>query len=65
MIFFSLKQVDEMLTKVAELVPAIYTIKTVVGVKYIKILDKNIDPAVIESTCRERIQAIKKWISCP
>jgi len=48
-----------MLTKVAELVPAIYTIKTVVGVKYIKILDKNIDPAVIESTCMERIQEIE------
>ena len=48
---FSFTYVGDLLTKVAELVPAMYLIDTVVGVKYIKFLDKNFDPRVMESIC--------------
>ena len=48
-----------MLEKVAEVMPHWIEIKVVVGVKYIKMLDKKLDPNLIESTCAEKIKSLK------
>ena len=45
--------------------PKLFDIRVVVGVKYIKILDKKVDPNTIESQCREQIKSIKNWNSSP
>ena len=47
-----------MLVKVAEVMPKWIEIKFVVGVKYIKMLEKNLDPKEIETTCAEKIKAL-------
>ena len=55
----SLDSIENMLTKVHELMPALFDIRVVVGVKYIKILNKKMDPNQIEKQCREKIVDLK------
>lgn len=55
----STDDVGEMLSKVAEVMPHWIEVKTVVGCKYIKMLDKKLDPNLIESTCAEKIKSLK------
>ena len=45
--------------KVSEVMPHWIEVKTVVGVKYIKMLDKNRDPNLIETVCAEKIKSLK------
>ena len=58
-ILFRTDDVGEMLSKVAEVMPNWIEVKTVVGIKYIKMLDKKLDPNLIESTCAEKIKSLK------
>jgi len=58
-ILFRTDDVGQMLEKVAEVMPNWIEVKTVVGVKYIKMLDKKLDPNLIESTCAEKIKFLK------
>lgn len=55
----TMSSVEEMLEKITEVMPSLIEVKVVVGVKYIKLLDKNIDPNVIETLCAEKIKALK------
>ena len=48
-----------MLSKVAEVMPKWIEIKVVDGVKYIKMLDKTLDPNTIETIFAEKIKALK------
>ena len=48
-----------MLEKVFEVMPHWIEVKTVVGVKYIKMLDKKLDPNLIETVCAEKIKSLK------
>ena len=45
--------------KVSEVMPHWIEVKTVVGVKYIKMLDKNLDPNLIETVCTEKIKSLR------
>ena len=58
-ILFSTDDVGVMLEKVFEVMPHWIEVKTVVGIKYIKMLDKKLDPNLIESTCAEKIKSLK------
>ena len=58
-VIFRTDDVGEMLSKVAEVMPNWIEVKTVVGIKYIKMLDKKLDPNLIESTCAEKIKSLK------
>ena len=48
-----------MLEKVSELMPHWMEVKTVVGVRYIKMLDKNLDPNLIDTVCTEKIKSLR------
>ena len=45
--------------KVSEVMPHWIEVRTVVGVKYIKMLDKNLDPNLIETVCTEKIKSLR------
>ena len=58
-VLFRTDDVGVMLEKVFEVMPHWIEVKTVVGVKYIKMLDKKLDPNLIETVCAEKIKSLK------
>ena len=49
----------KMLEKVSEVMPHWIEVKTVAAVKYIKMLDKNLDPNLIDTVCTEKIKSLR------
>ena len=59
-VLFSTTRAGQMIEKLFELVPKWIEVKVVVGTKYCKLLDREINPVFIEEICAKKIAQSSK-----